>query len=137
MKQNVRISVTGQNGADAPIKTEYDGKLLYKEPYYYASYEEQMDPDSAESSHTVLRFDEKSLRVTRRGAVESVLFYEPGKTWSAPYSTPLMDFSVTLLTTEFSAEHTEKEIRLQVRYRIGFNDASPTTGNLQIHIYFT
>lgn len=134
MKEQVRIKVTGTDAAKETIRTEYAGELIYKEPYYYVSYNERLDPDSEEESHTVLKFNDRFLRLTRRGLVESVLEYEEGRWFTGVYNTPFVTFDVSLFTEELCVIETEQEIRLQAHYRMGFNEAPSEGGALQIQI---
>ena len=59
MRKQVKIKVTGtQTGTNETITTETIGAMIYKEPYYYVSYEEQIDKESEQSSKTTLRFSD-------------------------------------------------------------------------------
>ena len=105
MRKQVTIKVTGmQTENNENITTETAGSMIYKEPYYYVSYEEQMDKESEQSSKTTLRFSDSSLRVTRKGEVTSCLEFENEKTHNSVYMTSFGNFEVMLITDELHIE---------------------------------
>ena len=136
MRKQVKIKVTGtQTGTNETITTETIGAMIYKEPYYYVSYEEQIDKESEQSSKTTLRFSDSSLRVTRKGEVTSCLEFENEKTHNSVYMTSFGNFEVMLITDELHIECKEKSAKIFADYRIGLNTMPPTKGRLEIFIY--
>ena len=136
MRKQVTIKVTGmQTETNENITTETAGSMIYKEPYYYVSYEEQMDKESEQSSKTTLRFSDSSLRVTRKGEVTSCLEFENEKTHNSVYMTSFGNFEVMLITDELHIEYKEKSAKIFADYRIGLNTMPPTKGRLEIFIY--
>lgn len=136
MGKQVTIEVTGiQMGtADEAITTKSEGTMLYKEPYYYVAYEEQLDPESGQKCKTTLRFDKTTLRVTRKGEVVSALEFEKGKIHKSLYMTPFGNFDISLKTKDLIIEQKEKSANIFADYRIGLNEMPPTKGRLEIHI---
>ena len=135
MKKQVKIKVTGtQAGTDEVITTETMGHMLYKEPYYYVSYEENLDASSEKSSKTTLRFCEDELRVTRKGEVNSALEFQNEKIHNSVYMTSYGNFEVMLVTDTLFIEKKEKSATIAADYRIGFNTMPPTQGRLEIVI---
>ena len=139
MSTEVKIKVTGlQEGTtDEEITTEAVGTMLYKEPYYYVSYEENIDRESNTKSKTVLRFSDRELRVTRKGEVESVLEFSEGGVHNSIYMTAFGNFDVEVHTARLIIKQNEKGAVLEDDYHIGFNAMSPAPGKLYIQIYFT
>ena len=136
MSKQVTIKVTGtQSGTNENITTETTGSMIYKEPYYYVSYEEQMDKESKQSSKTTLRFSDSTLRVTRKGEVGSCLEFENEKTHNIVYITSLGNFEVMLITDELHIECKEKSAKIFADYRIGLTTMPPTKGRLEIFIH--
>lgn len=136
MGKQVKIRVRGfQSGTTGEeIVTETFGTMLYKEPYYYVSYEEKIDRESEQGSKTVLRFSPEELRVTRKGEVESVLEFSKGGRHNSIYMTQLGNFEVELITERLYIDCHEKGMRLEADYRIGLNSMPPAPGQLSIHI---
>ena len=139
MSTEVKVKVTGmQEGiSDEEITTEAVGTMLYKEPYYYVSYEENIDRESDTKSKTVLRFSDTTLRVTRKGEVESVLEFSEGGVHNSIYMTAFGNFDVEVRTDCLTIEQNEKGAVLEVDYHIGRNAMLPAPGKLYIQIYFT
>lgn len=136
MGKQVKIRVKGfQSGTSKEeIVTETYGNMLYKEPYYYVSYEEKLDKESEHGSKTVLRFSKDRLRVTRKGEVESTLEFEKGSTHNSLYMTGFGNFEVELTTERLYINHHENGVRLEADYFIGLNSMPPAPGQLSIHI---
>lgn len=136
MSKQVRIKVKGtQTGTNETITTETIGAMIYKEPYYYVSYEEQIDKESGQSSKTTLRFSDSTLRVTRKGEVASCLEFENEMTHNSVYVTSFGNFEVMLITDELHIECKEKSAKIFADYRIGLNTMPPTKGRLEISIH--
>lgn len=136
MGKQVRIQVKGiqsHTGGEEITTTSY-GTMLYKEPYYYVSYEESLARDSEQKSKTILRFSEKELRVTRKGEVESTLEFLTGSVHNSLYMTGLGNFEVELLTDSLRIDCYDRGAHLEAEYRIGLNSMPPEQGRLCIHI---
>lgn len=136
MGKAVEIRVKGMKdeASGEEITTKARGTMVYKEPYYYVSYEEKMDRESSGSSKTVLRFSNKELRVTRKGEVESVLEFLEGSIHNSLYMTSMGNFEVELTTDKLEILLEEKKSRIKADYRIGLNTMPPSYGKLEIHI---
>lgn len=136
MGKAVEIRVKGMKdeASGEEITTKARGTMVYKEPYYYVSYEEKMDCESSGSSKTVLRFSDKELRVTRKGEVESVLEFLEGSIHNSLYMTSMGNFEVELTTDKLEILLEEKKSRIKADYRIGLNTMPPSYGKLEIHI---
>ncbi len=136
MGKAVEIRVKGMKdeASGEEITTKARGTMVYKEPYYYVSYEEKMDRESSGSSKTVLRFSDKELRVTRKGEVESVLEFLEGSIHNSLYMTSMGNFEVELTTDKLEILLEEKKSRIKADYRIGLNTMPPSYGKLEIHI---
>lgn len=136
MGKAVKIRIKGMqdNTSGAEITSKARGTMLYKEPYYYVSYEEKIDRESSLSSKTVLRFSDRELRVTRKGEVESVLEFLEGSVHNSLYMTSMGNFEVELITDSLKIILEEKKWRIEADYRIGLNTMPPSYGKLEIHI---
>lgn len=136
MGKAVKIRVKGMqdNASGEEITTKARGTMVYKEPYYYVSYEEKMDSESSGSSKTILRFSDRELRVTRKGEVESVLEFLEGSVHNSLYMTSMGNFEVELTTDRLKISLEEKKSFIEADYRIGLNTMPPSYGKLEIHI---
>ncbi len=130
----IRVKGMKDEASGEEITTKARGTMVYKEPYYYVSYEEKMDRESSGSSKTVLRFSDKELRVTRKGEVESVLEFLEGSIHNSLYMTSMGNFEVELTTDKLEILLEEKKSRIKADYRIGLNTMPPSYGKLEIHI---
>ena len=136
MGRQVTVKVTGlQIGTtNEMITTQATGTMIYKAPYYYVAYEEQIDPESHQKSKTTLRFSDTQLRVTRKGEVVSTLEFGHEKVHNSLYMTAFGNFEVLLITDELRIEWKEKSAKISADYRIGLNTMPPTKGRLEVLI---
>lgn len=136
MGKTVEIRIKGMqdNGLGEEITTKARGTMVYKEPYYYVSYEEKIDRESSGSSKTILRFSDRELRVTRKGEVESVLEFLEGGVHNSLYVTAMGNFEVELTTDRLKICLLGKQNHIEADYRIGLNTMPPSYGKLEIHI---
>lgn len=136
MGKTVLIQVKGiqDNASGEEIVTKTWGTMIYKEPYYYVSYEEKIDQESPGSSKTILRFSKRELRVTRKGEVESVLEFLEGNVHNSLYMTSMGNFEVELITDRLEIYLEDKKSHIEADYRIGLNTMPPSYGKLEIHI---
>lgn len=138
MSQRVTVKVIGSqmSNGNENIETEEIGAMIYKEPYYYVSYEESIDQESDQKSKTTLRFNDSELRVTRKGEVTSTLEFANEKVHNSIYMTSFGNFEVELITDQLTIECNEKSANIFADYRIGLNTMPPTKGRLEIHITY-
>lgn len=130
----VKVSGTSVSSNGEEITTLTRGNMIYKEPYYYVSYEEKIDDESSDVAKTVLRYSPNELRVTRKGQVESVLEFGPGKEHNSIYMTSFGNFDIQMITDAFDMQIAEDVTKMAVAYRIGLNGMLPTKGNIKIEI---
>lgn len=130
----VRVSSIGEHTGGESIVTNTFGNLLYKEPYYYLSYEEKLDEESSETCKSTLRYNEHELRVTRKGNVTSTLEFSKGQTHKSIYMSPYGNFEVEVYTKNLTIECKEKSATMVADYTIGFNGMTPNTGKLEISV---
>ena len=136
METLVNILITGLGLAEdqESITTMEKGNLLYKNPYYYVAFEETIQEDSKKSTKTILKFNEKELRVTRKGEIESTLYFTNGGIHNSVYVTPLGNFEVEIKTEKFKVEIREEQQNIRVNYQIGFAHMPYQEGNIVIEI---
>lgn len=134
MGKKVRIKVRGIGETEEEITTVTEGLMVYKEPFYYVSYEEKLDRESDRQSKTVLRFSDGQLRVTRKGEVESVLEFIEGSIHNSLYRTELGNFEVALSTQRLEIDLDAELLHVKADYRIGLNSMPSVKGKLEICI---
>lgn len=136
MGRQVKIRVKGmqEETVGEEIVTVAEGTMIYKEPFYYVSYEERLDRESGKKSKTVLRFSETQLRVTRKGEVVSVLEFIEDSVHNSLYMTQMGNFEVELTTDRLEINLGDALMHLKADYRIGLNSMSPAQGKLEIYI---
>lgn len=92
----VNIRLESRQGAGPPVRSALTGKLYVKTGALYLRYEEAADGGGRIAS--TLRWDGRTLRLIRGGAVESAQTFEPGRVTGGYYRTPLVRLELRTMT---------------------------------------
>ncbi len=135
-KKNVIVKLTGfhETSGDEEICTSSEGKMVFREPYYYVSYKEKLDEESEELTDTLLKIKEDEVIVTRKGNAKSTLTFKKGSTHKSDYVTEMGVFEIEIITDDLYCEISEKMIKTEVSYRIGLNGTRPTESRMNMEI---
>lgn len=134
--KKVTVSLTGihENSGDEEISDVCEGTLIYREPYYFVTYEEKIDKESRELTKTLLRYNEESLKVTRKGNAVSELIFVKGKTHKCEYATEMGSFDIEIITDDFLYENDGETTKIEASYRLGLNGMRPSESHMSLKI---
>lgn len=141
MSKKVKITVTGINDTQSPdmpadtIKTSADGTYALMGDKHVISYEE-VDEETGQALKTIVKFDENSAEVNRKGSIESKLVFIKGEKYETVYATPYGSFQMGTATHRFEKEENEKKINLHIDYDMEINNAFVSTNSIIIEIEF-
>lgn len=141
MNKAVRITVTGVSDSGNPeempefTQTVAEGHYGVINEKGVVSYEET-DEDTGALTKTLVRFDEGSLEVTRKGNIESKLVFTSGERYETAYATPYGSFTMATVTEEFRREESEEKIELHVTYDMELNNEFVSKNSIVIEILF-
>ncbi len=104
----LRIFADGERYAARGKLTEQNGvvTLAYADP-------------AMDGAPTSLRFDSKTLTMTRFGAYQTILRFQSGNAESAAYQTPYGEISLTVRTTLLRINRTACGWQIDLAYEIG------------------
>lgn len=91
------------------------------------------DP-AMEGVPTSLRFDSKSLTMTRNGAYQTSLRFQTGKTEPVAYQTPYGTISLTVQTNLLQIDRTAYGWQIDLAYEIGFGSGDGEAHEMSILI---
>ncbi|MBR1893336.1 MAG: DUF1934 domain-containing protein [Lachnospiraceae bacterium] len=122
MKKDVMVTVSGlqmTDTGDDTVEVITNGKYSRKDNKSFLRYEEV----SAEmgATKTVMSFDEHTLEVTRRGAVQLHMAFLQGQKTMTNYATPFGSLLVGVDTTKYVVKETEDCIDIMVEYSLELN----------------
>ncbi len=139
MNKDIKIVITGVsdngNPEDIPeyTRTEATGTFASLNEKNVVTYEER-DEETQALTKTLVKFDEESIEVTRRGSIESKLVFRCGKKYEAAYTTPYGSFTMATDTQYFKIEESDKKIDLHVTYNLEINNEFISRNSIVIEI---
>ena len=122
MKKDVMVTVSGfqmTDVGDDSVEVITNGKYTKKDNKSFLRYEEVSAENG--STKTVMSFDEHSLEVTRRGAVQLHMAFLEGQKTMTNYNTPFGSILVGVDTTKYLVEEKDDLINIQIEYSLELN----------------
>ncbi|MBO6133341.1 MAG: DUF1934 domain-containing protein [Lachnospiraceae bacterium] len=121
--QDVLVSIRGLQidavNSDDSIEVVTNGKFSKKNNKRYLRFEEVLDNDGI--TKNLLTFDEKSLELKRKGAMQLYMgFYENQQTMTS-YGTPFGNILVGVDTKKIQLFEDDRRVRLSVDYALALN----------------
>lgn len=124
MTRDVIIKIKSfQSGGDlGEDETEVitTGVFLEKGDRCFVKYEERMEGFDR-TSQNLLKFDEKSFSVTKKGLTNVQMIFEKGRMYRTGYGTPFGSMSVGIETRKIKLRRWPEEIRLEAEYGLEVN----------------
>ena len=127
MNKDVLISIKGlqytvsEEGPeeDKRVETLTRGQYYKRSGKHYVTFEESLDGDKPVKS--IVKFDETSFEITRKGPYNVRLGFEAGKKAYTDYRTPFGEFLMGIDTIAICYEEKENEILMTIEYDMEFN----------------
>ena len=122
MKKDVMVTVSGLQMTDAgddSVEIITNGKYSKKADKGFLRYEEFSEEIGP--TKTVMLFDEHSLEVTRRGAVQLHMTFLEGQKTMTNYTTPYGSLLVGIDTERYVVKESEELIDIMVEYALELN----------------
>ena len=139
MAENAKIKVTGMSDDGNPFSepeftvTEACGRYDVLAGRHVVTFEET-DPDTGMLLKTIIRFDEETAEVIRKGSIESKLVFDKNKKNETMYTTPYGSFQMATVTSRLELEKENKKIDLHVNYDLEINDEFVSKNSTVIEI---
>lgn len=119
MNRDVKITIQTiqiQDGQSNEMKFKEQGQYFLKGDHHYVLYEEKVE-GSAEAIHNRIKFSEKFMQVTKKGALSSDMYFEMNKNYSTEYKTPFGKMDMEIHTHDYYMKSTgEGGITIGVNY---------------------
>lgn len=107
------------------VETKANGKHFEKNGVSSIVYFDKSEEEGAPSDKCTLEVSGEALRMVRSGSINSVLFFEQGKTIPCKYITPYGAFNISAETKTLEIKKEPDQVKILLRYVLHFND-TPT-----------
>ena len=137
MKKEVLICISGAVAADTDENVDVfcPGEYHYRNGKHFLRYEEKIDNDSLQvDTVCMLKFNQESAELTKKGVVNSKFYYEPGQEQRVSYATPYGDFVFDIKTDDLRLVESEHELQLEIDYVIQFTTEERSVFHLKIRV---
>lgn len=135
MNKDVIVTVKGLDidSADSePIEVVTPGTYTKKGDKGFLRFE-QIE-EGVGITKNIVKFDKKSLELTRHGAMEMFLFFCPGKKTMSDYRTPFGNLLVGINTTDYNVDETEESLSVNIGYELEINHEFLANCNIGIKV---
>lgn len=137
MKKEVMICMSGvmASASDEAVDIICPGEYYFRNGKHFIRYEEKIAEDSLKTDTVcMIKCDNKSAEVTKKGIVSSKLFYEPGQTHRISYATEYGDFLIGIKTDALRLTESEHELLLEIDYAVEFESDEKNVFHIKIHV---
>lgn len=137
MKKDVMICMSGvmASDSDGAVDIICPGEYYFRNGKHFIRYEEKIAEDSLTTdTMCMFKFDKDSAELTKKGIVNSKLFYEQGQTHRINYSTEYGDFIIGIRTDAIRLTEEEHELILEIDYVVEFDSAEKNVFHIRIHV---
>ena len=133
MTKNVKVRVQGTqylegNKSEKDVTvTESPGTYYLRDGAHFILYDEEAD--SGVIVKNMVRFNDATFEITKKGPITSKLVFEPGKKNISDYKTPYGNFLIGVNTQFLQHSVTEEKISISIAYTMEM-DGAPVARNL-------
>ncbi len=124
MTEEVLVSIKGMQQITQEQEDEVEvvmqGSYLEKDGKHYIRYEEAVEGMEG-TIQNLIKVDENSMEVTKRGLTNAHMVFEKDKKNMACYETPFGNLLVGIAATNVDIRRSEKNIDVTVKYALDIN----------------
>ncbi|NLL93582.1 MAG: DUF1934 domain-containing protein [Clostridiales bacterium] len=122
MEKNIAITVAGTtvvDGEKETITTKCPGKYFLKDDKHYFMYSENTENGLIKS---VIKVQDEAMEVTKKGALNMHLFFEPLKDIACTYDTPFGSIPINIYTKRLDMYIESHHIKVVAEYEMRNHD---------------
>lgn len=124
---------TGEDNESMTITTRAEGEYFERGNSTYLLYDEK-DPDDDSVTKNMLKLSGRVLSLSKKGAVNSNMTWEEGKNIVSDYSSAFGRLALSVETGRLEISNSERELHLEVHYRLSMEDTFLSDNSLTIHV---
>lgn len=136
MTKQVLVSITGNQlaeGEQDSIELVTVANYYKRNGHHFVIYEE-VPEDTQEVIKNTLKFDETFFQMTKKGAVNSQMYFSPQEENVTYYTTPAGPMTINITTMDYSLEESEDYIQIYIRYVLDINYSYSSENDILIRI---
>ncbi len=136
MTKQVLVSITGNQlaeGEQDSIELVTVANYYKRNGHHFVIYEE-VPEDTQEVIKNTLKFDETFFQMTKKGAVNSQMYFSPQEENVTYYTTPAGPMTINITTMDYSLEESEDYIQIYIRYVLDINYGYSSENDILIRI---
>ena len=136
MTKQVLVSITGNQlaeGEQDSIELVTVANYYKRNGHHFVIYEE-VPEDTQEVIKNTLKFDETFFQMTKKGAVNSQMYFSPQEENVTYYTTPAGPMTINITTMDYSLEESEDYIQIYIRYVLDINYGYSSQNDILIRI---
>lgn len=118
--KGMQFELNEKTGEGEPIEIITTGQYFEKNNHKYLMYEEIMEGIDSPISN-MIKFDGKTLEVTKKGMVNVHMMFEEGKQNLTDYRTPFGSLMIGINTRKVSIKEEEDRIHIEADYGLDIN----------------
>lgn len=136
MTKQVLVSITGNQlaeGEQDSIELVTVANYYKRNGHHFVIYEE-VPEDTQEVIKNTLKFNETFFQMTKKGAVNSQMYFSPQEENVTYYTTPAGPMTINITTMDYSLEESEDYIQIYIRYVLDINYGYSSENDILIRI---
>ncbi|MGN0425678.1 MAG: DUF1934 domain-containing protein [Acetatifactor sp.] len=125
---------TGEDNESMTITTRAEGEYFERGNSTYLLYDET-DPDDGSITKNMLKLSGGVLSLSKKGAVNSNMTWEEGKTIVSDYSSAFGRLMLSVKTERLKICDSDRELRLEIDYLLSMEDTFLSDNSLSILVH--
>lgn len=121
MTRQIQLTITGsqkeENGETFVTKQSWEGEYFEKAGCRYLLYQENA-PESGYILHNRIKLKDSVLELTKKGAVNTRMVFEPGKEYLTDYVTPYGCLKMGISTHSLEISPEEEKLKIRITYSL-------------------
>ena len=114
-------------------ETVYPGRAFEKDGCHYVFYDE-VDPDDGKVTRASLRIRRRHVDIRKKGVINTQMVFIPGQCTETEYQTPYGKFFLTVDTKCVDVRIKEKEVAVELDYRLSLGGAQSIRNRMNIKV---
>ncbi|MBQ8139216.1 MAG: DUF1934 domain-containing protein [Lachnospiraceae bacterium] len=135
MNKDVKIKIIGAHGEGTDrdvVKSETEGLYYERGGKQYLKYTET-DAETGNKRNALIKIEGSTVSVEYRGATDTFMVFEVGKTTRSMYITPMGSMPIEIETESLTVENRQDSLEIYIHYSISLSGTDMNKAS--IHIY--
>lgn len=131
--RGIQIPPEGMGACEGPVEILTSGNFFERDGRCYIQYEE-VEEESGEVIHSLIKTDGRTLEVARRGAADVHMVFEKGKKNVSYYNTPFGSLVIGILAARVDMRRTRNSLTIETDYVLEMNETFAADCAISIYV---